>query len=118
MRRAIRRLWARWRLRRICKALDIKPYPVVEAYVLRKNKEVFAGGRRNGKTMAVILDELVYKRIPPSLNDCGLHCRFCRDKDYNGDRMRTGFYIEELKRAVRRCEEAGIDVGRGWDGRD
>lgn len=114
MRNAIRRLWARWRLRRICKALDIKPYPAVEAYVLAKDKEIFAGGRQNGKTMALILDELVYKRVPPSVETCDLCCRFCHDRDYTGDLRRTKFYIMDLRQAVQKCEDAGIDVGRGW----
>ena len=31
MRNWLRRLWAKQRLRRICKALEIKPYPEAEA---------------------------------------------------------------------------------------
>ena len=117
MRNAIRRLWARWRLRRICKALGIDLYQAAEAYVLDKDKEIFAGGRQNGKTMAAILDELVYTRVPPSLETCDLCCRFCRDPDYTGELRRTKFYIMDLRKAVKRCEAAGIDVGRGWNGR-
>ena len=114
LRNKLRQLWARWRLRRICKALGIKPYPEAEAYVLHKNREIFRGGRCNGKTMALILDELVYKRVPPSLATCDLRCRFCQDRDYNENRERARFYTYELFRAVRECEAAGIDVGRGW----
>ena len=114
LRNKLRYLWARWRLRRICKALGIKLYPEAEAYVLHKNREIFRGGRCNGKTMTLIIDELVYKRVPPTLATCDLRSRFCQDRDFSGDLRRTKWYIDDLHRAVRACEAAGIDVGRGW----
>lgn len=114
LRNKIRQLWARWRLHRICKALGIKPYPEAEAYILYKDLEIFKGGRRNGKSMTLILDELVYKRVPPALATCEMYCRFCYDRDFSGDLRRTKWYIDDLHRAVRTCEAAGIDVGRGW----
>ena len=50
----------RWRLRMICRRLDIRPYPWQRAYVLGKSDSlpVF---RRSGTTTAVILYGLVRK---------------------------------------------------------
>lgn len=114
MRNKFRRLWARWRLRRICKALDIKPYPEATAYVLDGDGIVFRGGRCNGKTMTLILDELVYKRVPPTIFSCDARCRFCLDPDYDKINRANHWYMHELAMAVKKCEAAGIDVGRGW----
>ena len=106
---------AKIRLRRICKALGVEPYPEMVRYVIDRDETIFRGGRRNGKTLALIIDELVYKRVPPALFGCLMECRFCKDPDYwKMPRMsRDRFYISELMRAVQRCETAGIDVGRG-----
>lgn len=109
----MKRLIARFRLWRICRALGIKPYPQLKNYVLDRNAEIFSGGRRNGKTMAIIVDELVYKRVPPSLLWCNMNCIFCRDPDYARVPMAERWHTYEIKRAIRICESAGIDVGRG-----
>lgn len=109
----IKRMIARFRLWRICKALGIKPYPQLKKYVLDRNEEIFGGGRANGKTMAVIVDELVYKRVPPSLLWCGMTCRFCLDPDYTRVHSAERWYAYEIKKAIKVCESAGIDVGRG-----
>lgn len=63
---------AKIRLRRICKALGVEPYPEMVRYVIDRDETIFRGGRRNGKTLTLIIDELVYKcRIekekPPTL---------------------------------------------------
>jgi hypothetical protein len=113
--RIIEKTRAKIRLRRICKALGVKPYPEMVRYVIDRDETIFEGGRCNGKTLTLIIDELVYKRVPPALFDCPMECRFCKDPDYwrmprlNGDR----FYTSELSRAIKQCETAGIDVGRG-----
>lgn len=106
---------AKIRLHRICKALGVEPYPEMVRYVIDRDETIFRGGRRNGKTLALIIDELVYKRIPPALLGCPMECRFCKDPDYwkMPQMRRDRFYISELARAVQRCETAGIDVGRG-----
>lgn len=111
----IKKLWAKYRLRQICKALGVKPYPEIVRYVIDKDEAIFSGGRRNGKTLALIIDDLVYKRVPPALADCELDCRFCKDPDYWKmlARSRERFYRWELKRATNNCEAAGIDIGRG-----
>lgn len=109
----ISRLIVRFRLWRICKALGIKPYPQLKRYVLDRNEEIFGGGRCNGKTMAVIVDELVYKRVPPALLGCEMACRFCKDPDYLRIYRAEHWYMMEFKRAIFACESAGIDVGRG-----
>ena len=113
--RMFERTKAKIRLRRICKALGVEPYPEMVRYVIDRDETIFRGGRRNGKTLALIIDELVYKRVPPALFGCLMECRFCKDPDYwKMPRMsRDRFYISELMRAVQRCEMAGIDVGRG-----
>ena len=105
---------AKIRLHRICKALGVEPYPEMVRYVIDRDETIFRGGRRNGKTLALIIDELVYKRIPPALLGCPMECRFCKDPDYwkMPQMRRDRFYISELARAVQRCETAGIDVGR------
>ena len=61
---------AKIRLHRICKALGVEPYPEMVRYVIDRDETIFRGGRRNGKTLALIIDELVYKRIPPTLLGC------------------------------------------------
>lgn len=106
---------AKIRLHRICKALGVEPHPEMVRYVIDRDETIFRGGRRNGKTLALIIDELVYKRIPPALLGCPMECRFCKDPDYwkMPQMRRDRFYISELARAVQRCETAGIDVGRG-----
>ena len=114
MRNRIRRLWAKWRLHKICKALGIKPFPEAVAYVLYGDGIIFRGGRCNGKTMTLILDELVYKRVPEAVMTCDFNCRFCRDPDRMRMQLSERWYLNELKRAVILCERAGIDVGRGW----
>ena len=113
--RTFMKIWVKYRLRRICKALEIKPYPEMMRFVIDRDETIFRGGRRNGKTLTLIVDELVYKRVPPALVGCPMECRFCKDPDYwKMPRMsRDRFYISELERAARRCEAAGIDVGRG-----
>lgn len=113
--RTFERTKAKIRLHRICKALGVEPYPEMVRYVIDRDETIFRGGRRNGKTLALIIDELVYKRIPPALLGCPMECRFCKDPDYwkMPQMRRDRFYISELARAVQRCETAGIDVGRG-----
>lgn len=113
MKKTIRRMWARWRLRRICKALGIEPWPEVKAYVLDKKDHVFSSGRRSGKTMAVILDTLVYKRVQPAMAACDGACQFCRDPDFGRSRYADRWYIQQLKEAARTCEASGIEVVRG-----
>lgn len=56
----IDRIVYRWRLWKICKRLDIKPYPWQRDYVLGRSNSlpIFS---RSGKTMAVILYGLVRK---------------------------------------------------------
>lgn len=51
---------AKIRLRRICKALGVEPYPEMVRYVIDRDETIFRGGRRNGKTLTLIIDELVY----------------------------------------------------------
>lgn len=89
---------AKIRLHRICKALGVEPYPEMVRYVIDRDETIFRGGRRNGKTLALIIDELVYKRIPPALLGCPMECRFCKDPDYwkMPQMRRDRFYISEL----------------------
>lgn len=113
--RLFEKTWAKYRLRRICKAIGIEPHPEMVRFVIDRDETIFRGGRRNGKTLSLIIDELVYKRVPPALIGCPMECRFCKDPDYlKMPRMsRDRFYFYELARAVEKCEAAGIDVGRG-----
>ncbi len=46
---------AKIRLRRICKALGVEPYPEMVRYVIDRDETIFRGGRRNGKTLALII---------------------------------------------------------------
>ncbi len=113
--RIIEKTKAKIRLRRICKALGVEPYPEMVRYVIDRDETIFGGGRRNGKTLTLIIDELVYKRVPPALFECRMECCFCKDPDYwRLPRInRNRFYPYEFLRAIKRCEAAGIDVGRG-----
>lgn len=54
----------RWRLRRVCKKLGIKPYKWQEDYALGKITSTI-GGRRSGKTTAVMLWALIRKKRTP-----------------------------------------------------
>ena len=60
----------------------MEPYPEMVRYVIDRDETIFRGGRRNGKTLALIIDELVYKRVPPVLFGYLMECRFCKDPDY------------------------------------
>lgn len=64
MKKLIRDLVLRWRLWRVCKKLGIKPYKWQKDYALGKSTSTI-GGRRSGKTTAVMLWALIRKKRTP-----------------------------------------------------
>lgn len=65
----------RWRLRRICKKLGIKPYKWQINYALNKSLYL-KRGRRSGKTTAIMLWALIRNVKPPKK-------RFVTDDTFN-----------------------------------
>lgn len=112
----IERLRYAWRLRRICRVLYIKIYPAVKAYVLDDDDSILYGGRRCGKTTAVILDILVRRRAPtshlrdlrkPGYDMALLH----RDPDYEYITGARQFANCLLYAWAFKCDISGIKVG-------
>lgn len=89
----------RWRLWRVCKKLGIKPYKWQKEYALGKSKYL-AGGRRSGKTLAVMLWMLIREvQTPVDV------ARFVYKDPDNTDRQRCLWWGREYARLVR---EAGV----------
>lgn len=111
----IDRIVYRWRLWKICKRLDIKPYPWQRDYVLGRSNSlpIFS---RSGKTMAVILYGLVrkiryqddiYKLAWQRDPDCKCRSSFearCRQdwfyREYIGTALRAGLHKRPGRKGV------------------
>lgn len=81
----------RWRFWRVCKKLGIKPYKWQKDYALGKIT-IPIGGRRSGKTTAVMLWALIRKvRRPKDIN-------YCAYKDpYITNDFRRAWWVKEYK---------------------
>ena len=98
----------RYRLRKICKALDIKPYNWQRDFALGKTDTLNAPeGRATGKTMAVMLRLLMaYPGKPVN----ALHT-LRADPDFGTATMRMVYwYDREYSRHAHACDRAWIPV--------
>ena len=99
----------RFKLWRICRALEIKPYPWQRDFALGKTEILqYPTGRRTGKTMAVMLRLLM--EHPLSSDNTALQI-LLNDPDYCKAhyRMLLG-YDNEYARQALRCYKAHIPV--------
>lgn len=98
----------RYRLRKICKALDIVPYPWQRDFALGKTDTLNAPeGRATGKTMAVMLRLLMaYPGKPVN----ALHTLLA-DPDFRTASLRMLYwYDSEYRRCTHACDRARIPV--------
>lgn len=99
MKKLIRGLVLRWRLWRVCKKLGIKPYKWQKDYALGKS-QYLAGGRRSGKTMAVMLWALIRKVQRPG--DIG----YCAHKDPDTtNRVILNWWAREYERLADKARQ-------------
>lgn len=106
----LHRIFPRFKLWRICKALGIKPYPWQKAYALGKTKRLprkVVRFRRTGKTTAVFLRLLmVYPGQPFDILEI-----LRRDPNFDtSSKIRLGVYERMYERMAFRCYEAYIPV--------
>lgn len=101
----------RYRLRKICEALDIVPYPWQRDFALDKIDIIPApiAYRRTGKTMAVMLRLLMLR--PGELHDILGTLR--KDRDFTNQNLRRlSIYADEYNRLAGKCLSAGIPVNK------
>lgn len=105
------RHFKRYRLRKICQALDIVPYSWQAAFALGKIDDLpcVSCGRACGRTMAVMLRLLMV--MPGEPHDILGTLR--KDPDFTNERMMAiVWYNEEYDRLMEKCRRAGIPVNR------
>lgn len=99
----------RYRLRKICQALDIVPYPWQRDFAMGKADTIPApmAYRCSGKTMAVMLRLLMIR--PGEVHDVLGALR--NDPDFtNKELRRLSIYSDEYMRLAHKCISAGIPV--------
>lgn len=99
----------RRRLRRICDALDIRPYRWQRDFALGLiGCDAFPKGRSTGKTTAVMLRLLM---LPPNASEVAVRAILARDPDWMpNDVLRCRWYAYEYKRLRAMCFEEGIET--------
>lgn len=99
----------RRRLRRICDALDIRPYCWQRDFALGLiGCDAFPKGRATGKTTAVMLRILM---LPPNASDVAVRAILARDPDWKpSDPRRCRWYAYEYVRMRVICAESGIET--------
>ena len=104
----IYRIFPRFKLRRICRVLGIRPYKWQKDFALGVYKPLeYPEGRATGKTTAVMLKLLMVH--PYTKFDALWILR--NDPDFRTDiRARLIWYDGEYKRLSRKCFDAGIPV--------
>lgn len=97
----------RWRLRRICEAIEIRPYRWQREFALGLiGCDAFPKGRATGKTTAVLLRILM---LPPNASEVAVRTILARDPDWMpGDYLRCRWYAYEYIRLRALCMESGI----------
>lgn len=105
----MQRHFKRYRLRKICQALDIVPYPWQRDFAMGK-KSVTPGCsciRANGKTMAVMLRLLMAMPGEP----CDVLGTLRKDPDFTNERIIVlNVYADEYNRHAQKCLAAGVPV--------
>ena len=99
----------RRRLRRICEAIDIRPYRWQRDFALgRIGCDAFPKGRATGKTTAVFLRILM---LPPNASEVAVRTVLARDPDWiPGDYHRCRWYAYEYLHLRSMCMERGIET--------
>lgn len=103
------RHFKRYRLRKICEALDIVPYPWQRDFALGKSDTIpgCIVYRADGKTMAVMLRLLMLQ--PGEVHD--VLGTLKKDPDFSNWKLAIlRIYADEYNRMARRCWNAGIPV--------
>lgn len=105
----MQRHFKRYRLRKICQALDITPYPWQRDFALGK-KDTIPGTvvyRGNGKTMAVMLRLLML--LPGDVHDVLGTLR--KDPDFTNEKIQVlAVYNDKYNYLAGKCWSAGIPV--------
>ena len=102
VKRLIEGIVLRWRLWKVCRKLDIKPYDFQRQFALTGRCK-FPTGRRNGKTMALMLYGLIhnvdYTKLARVLS--------CYDPDACKSYMRRDVFVREYERLWKKvnCDE-------------
>ena len=104
----LHRHFKRYRLRKICEALDIVPYPWQRDFALGKTDHINQmQGRATGKTLAVMLRLLM---VFPG-DSCDPLSVLFKDPDFTTMQWRIlAWYGNEHNRLAHKCKEAGIPV--------
>jgi hypothetical protein len=103
------RHFKRYRLRKICKALDIVPYPWQRDFAMGKADNIpgIIVYRKIGKTTAIMLRLLMLR--PGEVHDVLGTLR--KDPDFSNDTLtRLRWYDDEYNRLAGKCCAAGIPV--------
>lgn len=95
----------RFRLRRICKALKIKPSKWQASYALRKCS-TFPNDRRSGKTTAVVLRALVEDAQTPK----EIYEALQNDPDFGNTMHRQIYSYYQYCEMAEICRKAGVRV--------
>lgn len=98
--RSIEAIWLRWRLWKVCRKLNIKPYDFQRQFALT-GKCKFPSGRCNGKTLAIMLyglirgvDTEVYARVL-AFSDPDAHISYMRRDVFASEYMRLWKKVNE-----------------------
>lgn len=99
----------RRRLRRICEAIDVRPYRWQRDFALGLiGCDAFPSGRATGKTTAVMLRLLM---LPPNASSVAVRTILARDPDWTpSDPLRCRWYAYEYVRLRAMCMERGIET--------
>lgn len=97
-----------YKLWRVSKALEIKPYKWQRAFAIGKMNSFGATGRGCGKTMAIMLRLLL---LPPDADDDFMRFILGLDPDFvTRIAQRTMWYRNEYRKLSTICDNAGIPV--------
>ena len=99
----------RRRLRRICEAIEIRPYRWQRDFALGLiGCDAFPSGRATGKTTAVMLRLLM---LPPNASQVAVRTILARDPDWDPrDPRRCRWYAYKYMRLRVMCAEQGIET--------
>lgn len=107
----MQRHFKRYRLRKICQALDIVPYPFQRDFAMGKKSVIPWNSciRADGKTMAVMLRLLMAMPGEP----CDVLETLRKDPNFTNERMVVlNVYTDEYNRLAHKCNAAGVPVNK------
>lgn len=100
MNKLIRGIVLRWRLWKVCRKLNIKPYKFQRQYALTGYCK-WPVGRRNGKTLAVALWGLIRDVVKPK----DVYALARRDPDMWATAVMRDVFSREYRKLVQRVKE-------------